>query len=458
MIVLPSFMSRTFRDEAKRRGWLTKGSATHFLLDGGKLSVKDKEHGTFLNTYFVHAIIKKEWLCLVELKTPHFKLFFDIDALFPPGCERRATATIRRLSQFIWQFVTYEFFEQRPNSSESSSSLPHASDNQRMLVALSPSKKDGNGMEKHGAHLVFPGLVVNAPIAQACRIKLLERLETSFLRDEEEDTMSLDSTASSSSSHAQPMVPTNGWRDVIDDSVFKANGLRMIFSNKGPVEARPYQPSLWIDSAGTHIISTPQGDLTALREIIKLSSIRCTAGEPLSACVDGEHLLADKLDQHTSSGQLIGTSASIEMYADTLPLIRNLLPLVYRHVTFTAAFVTSHAVMLKSNSRYCQNIGGEHRTSTVYFSVTKHGGISQRCYCRKEERGCDGYSSPCIPLPPDVISVFFPGFVVDDEERINIRTSTKRREKMGLDSLVKRCSLMGGGGTAAPRTMMSRKR
>jgi len=421
-------MSRSFRDEARARGWSTNGSAptttTHFLLDGGKLCVSDDQNGTFLNTYFVHAIIKKESLSVVELKTPHFRLFWDVDAHFPECNGSRATATLRTVAHVVWEFVTRDFFD-LTSTDVSSTSSSSRDQRDRMLVCLSPSKRtaddDGKG-RKYGAHLIFPDVVVNAPIAQACRLQLIQRLQTVFAEDDI-DTVSIESTASSSA--VQHIIPLNPWSDVIDDSVFKANGLRMIYSNKGKTETRAYQPSFWIDSSGTTTITT--SNPTEIRELIKLSSIRCTSGEALTPCTGGEHFLADKVDQHATNGQTVGTSASIELYADALPTLRSVLPTRYRNVDFTAAFVTSHAVMLKTNSRFCQNKGGEHRTSTVYFSVTKNG-ISQRCYCRKDDRGCSTYASPIIALPDDVISVFFPGFIDEnDHTRAVVRRSVKKR-------------------------------
>jgi len=408
------------------------------MLDGGKLCVKPQDHGTFLNTYFVHAVIKRERLCLVELKTPLFFLFFDIDALFPNGATRRAQATLRKLAVFVWKFVTTEFFDLQdaPSSSSSSAPVPRG----RMLVSFSPPKRDpDNNREKYGAHFNLP-FVVNAPIAQACRTKLLTRLE-GFL--EEEDTVSVDSTASSSApSSQQPMLPINAWTDVIDDSVFKSNGLRMLYSHKGKTEGRPYHPSFWVDATGIESIKLSD-DLAAIRETIKLSSLRCVNNETLTPCLGGEHLLAIDRPDHHAGGKLSGACTSLDLYSSVLPELISLLPPVYKNTTFVSAFVTSRTVMLKTNSRYCMNKQGEHRTSTVYMAISRQG-VQQRCYCRKDERGCEHYASPVTPLPPHIVRVFFPGFVHDDadEEKKNIaRTSAKKRAGGTMQASLKRCPL-----------------
>lgn len=437
-----------FRDEIIRHRWKTLPDQwpTHFLLDGqegGKLSIADKDHGMFLNKYFTYVIKKREALSVVELKTPHYFLFFDVDLLFARATTDRMRLAIRKtidvITETIWKFVTREFFFLPDTEGARSQTTTTSSGSDRVLVSTSPPKMVDDDREKHGLHLNFPAIVVNAPIALACREKLIRKLETMHL-DDENDSISIDSTASSSG--LVRAVPLNSWGDIVDDSVFKANGLRMLFSNKGKTEARAYHPIKWIDSRGATDV-TKISDI-AVRELIKESSIRCVSGEQLTVCTDGEHLLADKLDEHATRGQTIGTSSCINMYSEAFAPLRRALPSVYRDVHFNAAFVTTHNVMLKTNSRYCQNIGGEHRTSTVYFSVSKLG-VCQRCYCRKAERGCETYSSNLIKLSDDIIDVFFPGFIDENKKDVPVVTRIKRKD---ISSVIGRSRM----GTARKKT------
>jgi hypothetical protein len=403
----------SFRDEIRRRGWNAKKTATHFLLDGGKLHVPDEDNGTFYNVYFNHAILKREPLSVVELKTAIFPLFFDIDGRWNHGASN-PQKTIRVLAGFIYDFVTKIFFE--IDTSGASTSAQPAVDRSKMIVCASPPKRD-NTTEKHGVHIIFPNIIVNAPIAIACRERLLCYISQCDFGDAE--------------------MPMNEMSDVVDDSVFKANGLRMIWSNKGKTEGRAYVPSYWVDnsSTGEYVFDS----VIQKRDLIRETSIR-RFNEPLTPCSGGEHLIADKMDVHEKNGVVIGTSTSVDMYGDVLPEIRSLLPQVYNKVVFTAAFVTSHAVMLKSNSRYCQNKQGEHRTSTVYFCVTRQG-ICQRCYCRKEDRGCDKYASKTIKLPERVSRVFFPDFLDDTDEVSIVRKPVKKR-MTSIEGMLKRTRLL----------------
>lgn len=394
----------SFREEASKRNWIAKNVATHFLMDGGKLNIPDEQAGQFLNVYFTHAVIKKENLSVVELKTPRFKLFFDIDVKFPKGRKKDCLVTLQRISETIRSFLKRMFFCDSVDMTA--------------IACVAPSKPDKDGDEKYGVHLIFPNCIVNSPIAASCRDALVPYLEDEF-------------RASSSSD----VMPLNKWPDIIDDSVFKANGLRMIWSSKGKYEKRQYQPYVRIDDSGVETYSF--SDIAQKRDVIRDTSIR-TFDMPLSACLSGEHDV--QVSEKAQADVVVGTSTSVDMYGSVLQDIRSVLPPIYKDVIFTAAFVTSYAVMLKTNSRYCQNKGGEHRTSTIYFCVTKQG-VSQRCYCRKDTNTCDKYASAVIPLPERILREFFPDFLDDDDVRVQMRKPVKRR-LTNIDSILKRTRLL----------------
>jgi len=397
----------SFYDECRRRNWLAKNIATHFLMDGGKLNVPETQASAFLNVYFTHAIIKQERLSVVELKTPIFRLFFDIDASFPAGKEKESTETLVRISSRIKSYVASFFVDGTDTTA---------------IGCLAPPKPDKNdpSLQKVGVHLIFPCCIVTSATARCCRDGLIPFLEEAF-------------RATTSSC----VMPSNPWRDVVDDSVFKANGLRMVWSCKGRTEARPYEPTFKIHVDG-HVSDYVFETVVDKREAIRETSIR-VFDMPVTTCRMGEHTLSTKATDREEI--TTGTSTSIDMYGSVLPDIRSLLPNVYKDVVFTAAFVTSHAVMLKTTSTYCQNKGGDHRTSTVYFCVSRSGMVSQRCYSRKEENGCDTYASEQIKLPERIVKVFFPGFLPDEATTTHTRKPVKRR-LTNLDSMLKRTRLM----------------
>lgn len=451
---------RKFRDEAIARKWFASKdhpTATHLMMDGGRLAVPDDQAGAFLNIYFASVVIRKEKLSIVEVKTPVFRLFFDLDIRFKSGAHG-IQRTISKMCKIIWEHVTTDFFIldmndaalERPGSTCSlataATTVSEGSDSghAKMIVCQAPSKietpgsgKDAVESVKHGVHVVFPQIFVNSPIALACREALLEKLPEAFL-DESNDQCT-DSSTDSTASTSGFINPINSWESIVDDSVFRGSGLRMIFSGKGRGEDRAYVPRFEIDRYGD--IRTCQLETAAVkRELIHATSLR-VFHDRLTPCAAGEHEIADQPGVHSTGGCVIGTGTSIDMYQEAIPKLRELLPAVYKDTRFLKAFVTSNAVMIKTASRYCLNKGGEHRTSTIYLCVTKRG-VCQKCYCRKEERGCADYSSPLIPLPYEVIRVFFPDdvFLDDPVEVTKKKTSsmsTKRR-KNSLQSILKR--------------------
>ena len=396
----------SFRDTCTSRGWMIRrgGSTsthtpTHFLLDGGKLAVPDEHAGTFLNIYF--NALRKEPICLVELKTPVFKLFLDIDA----RVRGSSSPDFQELFSKIHACAT-RFFSPSPPTDH------------RMIVCSAESKHDtSDDTTKYGHHVVFPGIRVNAPIAMAFRSALLEDLVA---------TMSF--------------ATHNAWDDVIDDSVYKANGLRVLYSHKGKTEGRPYIPALVYD---IDIREVPAAATAAERRILLHDcSIRVFDGG-LTTCTGGEDALADQPTVHSLNGIVSGKTVSLGMYTEALEKLQEVLPEVYSTQRFTGAFVTNTSLMFRSTSRFCHCVMREHRTSTVYFCVSKRtAGAYQKCYCRKDDHGCAAFSGPVYPLSYETLRLFFPEeFAEDDAEIVQATqaiTTLPSKKNGSISTLLKR--------------------
>lgn len=400
-----------FREVLHERGWIlrrdeTNKTPTHFLLDGGRLAVPDDHAGTFLNVYF-NSIIKKEHISLVELKTSVFKLFIDIDARVTLGVMPNFDTFFVAL-----QAQAMEFFEQMHDT--------------RMIVCAAEPKADqGDGSEKYGFHAIFPGIFVNAPIAMAFRGHLLDTLNAEF-----------------------PGLLRNTWEDAIDDSVYKANGLRALYSHKGTMESRPYLPYCVLDKGSRYNVE-PNIPASEKRVYVHDCSIRAFDAT-LTKCRGGHDDIADQPFVHAPNGVVLGKCVPLSVYADALPKVQAVLPEIYSTQRFTGVFVTRHAVMLRSSSRYCHNVAREHRTSTVYFCITKRAaGVFQKCYCRKDDHGCAAYSGPIHPLEYETLKCFFPEDYEQDEAEVLEATqpiTTLPSKKRGtLSVLLKRSRFLTDG-------------
>jgi len=328
----------------------------------------------------------------VELKTPIFRLFLDIDA--------RVDATHTDIDfQCLFELVhqcALDFFDSREY---------------RMIVCSTELKHEApDGTVKHGFHIVFPSIYVNAPIALAFRGNILQKVDE------------------------LPISLHNTWGDVIDDSVYKANGLRALFSAKGQSELRCYVPRIVFADDGLSTMIQDAMPASEKRLFVHECSIRAFEAQ-LTSCRGGEDSVADSSDVHRHNGVVIGKRISLSAYADVLPKVQDVLPSIYSTQRFTGAFVTRHAIMLRSSSRFCGNVGREHRTSTVYFCVTKRAaGVYQKCYCRKDEHGCVDYSGPIIALDLNTLKTFFP----DDYDDQDAPSLPSKKHVNTFNSLLQR--------------------
>jgi hypothetical protein len=164
--------------------WFRKNGATHLLLDGGALSVKNNETNDFYEAY-VKDLYKGESLYVVEKKTNHFRFFVDLD--YTPDDEDEL---------LDFEKVVLEISK---------------------IVKLGPcfvakaKPRKNNGKTKYGVHLVWPESVVDKKVANSIRMKLLNELGSD-------------------------------WERIIDASVYSGSGLRMIWSLKNENGSTPYVP------------------------------------------------------------------------------------------------------------------------------------------------------------------------------------------------------------------------
>lgn len=392
----------TFKAELAARGWMLRSGATvesmpctHLFLDGGRAAVPDAMHGMFLNLY-TNAILRGERVYVVETKTSNFRLFFDIDARYD-GDPIKATQELLRLVQVLNALVS-QFW-----------SLG-VGEEPRAIVCTAPIKKSDTAAYKLGLHVHWPGVVTNSPIALAFRHYVIENIKEMC-----------------------QLTCLNGLEDVLDSCVFKANGLRLVYSGKVD-EYRAYVPIAIVrGDVVEEVVSSLPAD--AKRQFVHETSIR-VFDALLTPCKNGIDKLADEtVFAHCRHRQ--GVQLKLEHYASAIPKLQALLPKAYESQRFTGVYKTDHALMFKTSSRYCHNVQREHQTSTVYFLVTRRG-LAQRCYSRKDEHGCVGFTSEWIHVPNELLDELLPPVTVPDAPKIHVMPS-KKNSVGNLHTLLGRC-------------------
>ena len=353
-------MGESFKSMLRARGWMLRQgeknrAVTHLFLDGGRASVPDDDAGVFLNMYAT-ALSRKERLAVVEVRTPVFKLFMDLDA--------------RVFKEEDYDFEP--FFEQVASAA---AVFFDTAETPCMVVCSTDPKDESPTVKKRGFHILWTNIFVSSETALAFRDHLLDVVVPTL------------------------PVMANSWDDAIDACVFKANGLRMAWSYKSSDQAdtRIYVPQWTYGETLTHKRSR--------REWVHDLSIRAPRAIPTPTTVPIVSIYADK----NALSSTFGTAKNVESYRHVLPAVAAAIPVEYGEISFTGLFKCEHVVMLRTTNRYCANVGREHKASQIYFAITRHG-VSQRCYCRKDPQfgraACKDFVGEVHALPESVISAF----------------------------------------------------
>lgn len=340
---------------------ISQTDVTHLLLNGGKLTVDQQQHVTFLNQYS-NAIARKEKLFVVEKKTPVFRLFVDFD-FQPPPSEDIIQAS---LQSFVG--LSGLWFDQPSEA-----------------VVL---RKTVDSTKKIGVHLTWDAIFVTAPIAMTFRTHVVNKL--------------------------MEACTTVDWNAVVDQAVYGGSGLRMPWSYKRDAPG-VYVPTATIQQDGT-ITPIPEIPTQAsdIRTWIHRTAIR--SYETVTAtCITQTTIHPDRAQQpHT------GSAVPVHMENYKLHLLKHVLPSPYSDdPTFqftTMSKFGDTCFVLRSNSKKCGNKDNykEHTTSTVYFVVVKrenHTIVYQKCFSRKDvdqEIPCVSYVGPYTHVPQDVVDMLWP--------------------------------------------------
>lgn len=359
--------------------WLPHGAATrptHLLLDGGKACVPDESAGAFLNAYTI-AVVKGLYPCVVELRTPVFKLFLDLDIKTAGGSDLQFDAVMAALQARAAAFFDVE----QP----------------RAIVCTTPPRQ-ADGVVKAGRHVVWTNIQATSATAMAFRACVVEDLEA-----------------------ALPGACTKPWASVVDACVFQANGIRMAFSAKGRDNPATYTPAeVWLGDACSQVGAF--SGVSAVRQWVRELSIRRfdALETPLRAGIE----VPEAVDAAGGEG-LCGTTRSLREYEGALQLLDAALPVQYAGQRFTGVIKAENCFILRSSSRYCENAGRAHNTCNIYFVLTLKG-IRQKCYCRCDTTEgrkyglCRDFGGETYPVPEEALLAFFGGTAAAPAEQFKL--------------------------------------
>lgn len=381
--------------------------ATHRLLDGGNLHVPEEIEQLFYEKY-ASDIFMNRVNYILETKTPIYRLLMDLDIYE----SREISYDELREWIFAIQDVVNDMY-------------PQLSSYERRCVICttdpSPNAlKNGKVFVKQGlGHLIWPDIKINNQKGLIFRKACLQKMESKF----------------------GPRHADNIWGDVIDDTLYKANGLRMIGSSKLShckyckkrrgeydhscdvcfgtgkfCEGRVYKIKEIIDGDKNILKDKMEYFSSNLVDMIKEVSIRtkdqfCTP-QSLPKWFDSFHYEYDKDAQqnvrktkerfyihdqgYLTAEDLEGAKEhnieekyrvgqDTKIFKTIKKMINKTMPQIYKNVDIIDIHFcnagSNDYYLVRVNSSFCMNVARYHNSNTIYFVVTEYG-ICQKCFCR----------------------------------------------------------------------------
>lgn len=180
---------------------------THYLLCGGSIGggclyIHDEKYSDFLKILSRDVEMNKaNSLALSEQRSKVFRMYFDLDYYYDHNDESIINENIENNAIYI-QDIVKSFYEPEENNIYKFNMV---------ILTRSISKKDENYSK--GVHLIFYKLNVNRKRALYIRNAVISKLYEKYGKLK-----------------IKGDTPFGGWDNVVDESVYINNGLRMIYS------------------------------------------------------------------------------------------------------------------------------------------------------------------------------------------------------------------------------------
>lgn len=411
-----------------KKGTEDSRECTHRLLDGGNLHLDKSEMDEFYKQYATDlATGQKNYI--VELRTPIFRYYIDMDIF---DHEYYTGKKLQKIIIKIQKALSHFFQRNKLNGDVYVCTTPM----KKVTKTINDEKQE---FVKTGVHLIYPFVYVNQTIALFLREFIVQYLKANF---------------GSRSEH-------NDWDDVIDETVYKDNGLRMLGSFKAEICKACRNKETLRDACDmcygygrlfgkhTYKLEYILSDHKTLKmkecaellrkqsEMIQLLSIRTNKfktnvdiSEPYPAWFNvntaskGDKKVNGVLKRIKSQLKKMGgcNGKNIDDKEKLDAITKSIKETFgskkyYKDIDILYARHNPHTKVLSywavSNSTYCCNVDREHNSSTIYFEI-KYDGIVQRCFCKKTSldgrKGttCGKFKSASFDVPQKYKKILFP--------------------------------------------------
>lgn len=413
---------------------------THLLLSGGKVNIPQEEHKTMCK-YYAKDVVAGNPNYITEMRTPVFKFHMDIDLLGEQEIEiDEIIDYCKTIQECIKQFITWK----NPKNNKSRKFM--------MVISISPEQtkiKENKEYIKYGVHLNWPYLKVNTYIASFLREGCIQYLIQKYGERHEDNTWEdvIDKT----------VYTNNGLRWIYSDKANTCPDCKGRKKNSNNPEQ--HMPCCACQDSGKipcnriyELLTILDGDNNILVKELSLLSkktfshvLKCV--ELLSIqCFDKDtnieinepfpnwYRVVDIViqtkenkkrkeknpivqDNVSETGEIKKAFAILEhiydddnRYKQIEQFITNFLPEEYEdariiEILFCGKKNSKHrSYVVRTDSKYCQNIQDDHTSNHVYFVITSEK-INQRCFNTHQ---CAKYIDKGKPLGTKMRELLFP--------------------------------------------------
>lgn len=383
---------------AELKQWLqSKGYFTasdkkpsHLLYDGGKIYVPPSAETEFLARYAKESELGNE-LFYVETRPRIFKFIVDLDIT---DDHFWSFDEIKSITVFI-QSIVKEFY---------------ATD-YSVIVATSPQKEKNGGIHT-GVHLIWPKLFVDSETARIIRRGVVQKLN--------ED---------------RPPPASRCWEDVVDEVIYTRNGFRMIGSDKmnknketgeKESEGRPLKVTSiitngeidyeYLERLNDYVVMALECSIRYVPDVYRSSVATGMGFKQMPSWLEEDTLEAAENKGRKSKKKCLKVDGKIvtdEIHEILEDYINTYLPAPFKGVIKAVTRYADGNLLIKTNSRYCMNLGREHNSCGIYFFANPSG-LYQKCLCPCEKiEGrkfgfCRDYKSPEYKFPSNISELLFP--------------------------------------------------
>ena len=340
-----------FKRWCSEQGFLNARPITHVMMDGGVLSVPFDRLNDFYRVY-VQCIKFGEHLFIVEQKTDFYNFFLDIDY---NDEEALGLDQVRGIVDVICTKVE----SLNPGTT--------------CLVSVAKPKPKGEGI-KTGVHLNWPGLVVD----QEQAIQLMNHVVSTL----------------------DKVYSAHDWSKTVDTSVYgdpgtKGSGFRMPWSHKkgkhaecrgqgclvcehtGKLTEGEYLPVFLFDKT---VLNTTTQEPTV--EKMWMATVRTNTDQVLCQPIPEMSPKKKKKEGDFTAAQTKNEVENQELLAYLETFVRTNLD-GQAHARVQKIFKHKNTYLLKTTSRWCENLRREHHSNHVWFLI-QDSTVCQKCFCRCE--------------------------------------------------------------------------